>query len=122
MPAGGKIKYSDEFIAKLCGLFADGYTYNEIGERLGLSYHTVAHLLQRAKKNGICNTDRTGTSYFLTHKRCASIPFGRFRIMMRSLPHDVGRWLENQTPEGATICDTIGAIIKDAYYEDTEES
>lgn len=114
MPAGGKIKYSQEFISLLADQYAAGATYRHLASMYNLHPTCVGRLLRRYRKEvGQCS--KPSRSYFLTNRRHASREFGDFRGMVQGLDSRIGRWLEDQTPRDGTICGSIESIIKEAY-------
>lgn len=89
-----------ERVAEADRLRQEGMTPNQIAASMGISKFTVYGYLSEAER------ERHGAKIDKRHKA------------LSELPEEVRRWLTEITPEGATVSDTIRAIITDAYSEE----
>src|SRR5690606_28559443 len=82
-----------------------GATYADIAEREGLTHEQVRGRVSRARCEGIIqrkNANRT------------------IQILIQGLPGEVREWIEEITPDGANVVDTLRAIVVDAFHEEME--
>ena len=85
-------------------LYTEGHTAEEIRSALGLTRSTVESYLCKAQRE----------------KRLVLRPKGRPRSVWQMLPAEVRKWLFSVTPSGASVEETMRAIIVDAYNEERE--
>lgn len=73
----------------------------------------------RMRKRGLMSpAPRQGYLATLTRKK--RLHMGRLMLSIR--PYDIGfqRWLADQTPEKAAVCDTLLSIAYDTYLDEVE--
>lgn len=92
--------------------FRRGEKLEDLAKELGCAAST---LRDRFHKHNLVKNDR---STFLFNKKRLGPPLGSMRDLCSGLPHPVGEWLLRETPEGASIVETIRAIIIDAYNDE----
>lgn len=77
-----------------------GHSINEIADIMGVGEATVAHHIRLAKKRG----EATKPDLAMT--------------VIEPLSEDVRAWVVSITPNGATVGETIRAMITDAYHDE----
>jgi hypothetical protein len=80
-----------------------GLTYAEISQETGLQKGTIGSYAAWGRAKGMI-TLRTR---------------GRPELVISRLSPEIAAWLRDVTPDGATVEDTIRAIVVDAYLQET---
>ena len=80
----------------------------------------IYEVKHRMRKRGLMSpANRRG--YIATLKRRGQLRMGQLMLSIR--PYDAGfqRWVADQTPEKAAVCDTLLSIAYDTYLDEVEE-
>lgn len=91
----------------------DGHRASSIAQVLGVRPSTVSRYLRDARVQGRLPP--------LPPKKTRPRVKGTMRDILDVIQPDVMVWLYGQTPKGATVAETIAAIITDAYCEELPE-
>lgn len=112
--------------ARLIALANEGLSVRRISAELGVHWTTTRRCMHRLIAEGRMAraAERRGTDpNALTHMRLLRLygrPLGRLTDMLQEIPAEHTHWLMRQIPEGGKLTDMLGALIADAYAEDTE--
>lgn len=120
MPSGAKRKYSVEMVQAAHQMSQAGKTYDDIAEELGagLTARKVGSMLHGARQRGeIPKYRRKGYREYLD----PDVDVGTLKDFFAKLDGHVAEWLVSNTPEGATVVDTVRMIVVDAYFEDNKD-
>jgi transposase len=89
--------------ARVIEMLQRGLTYAEISQETGLQQSTVGSYAAWGRAKGM----------IMLRTR------GRPELVISRLSPEIAAWLRGITPDGATVEDTIRAIVVDAYLQET---
>lgn len=120
-------RYNDRWqripLKRVAELIEEGRTVEEIAEVFAVPTAKAVNWCWRARKEGLAPPKlKAGASgfYYIDNRarRHAGVPPGSMVNVLGPLDEPMLNWLIQQTPDGATVADTIRAIVIDAYQEE----
>lgn len=107
----------DPLYKKVADLRADGVSYDEIEEILGIYDRQKLHRAMKLARN-------YGYAPIFSPKVPCILedyPTGAVRKSLESLTVDQAYWMASQIPTGSTIMEFLISLVVDAYFEDNPE-
>jgi hypothetical protein len=104
-------------------LLKAGHTHQEVAAMLGVPELKARKWCWRARNEGYApkkeKSDMAGRHYAENHYRRHGGPtLGSMEKLLGPLDIPIIKWLIGQTPEGATLADTVRAMVTDTYYDE----
>lgn len=107
--------FNAERYARIVAMLKEGKRQADVARELGLPRYTIYNTVERARRVGDLNARSPKVDYHFNKARTLHGATGSLKGLMRDLSAEASEWLIDETPEGATIADTIRAIVQDAY-------
>ena len=108
----------------ICDMVGRGLSTRQISDQLRLSYHTVSNRIFKLRCAGVLEPFQSKDPHQAATNalRHSGSSVGSMKTMLRALGFETTRWIVENTPHGATAVEFIASIVRDAHYEETEET
>lgn len=102
-------------------MLESGMTRDKIAEELSIEITTVHAFVCQARNAGFLPPIKgSGADRARYLMRKSGIKCGTFNQILGALTTETADWLVSQVVDGATMAETVAAIITDAYFEENE--
>jgi hypothetical protein len=104
-----------------------GKAHDDVAKRFGVPVRKAKVWIQKARRDGLLPrrepAGMAGRHYADNmYRRHKGPRLGSFENLLGPLDRPLLDWLIDETPKGATIADTVRAIVIDAYHEHKGET